>query len=610
MRILVTGASGFLGGRVAQLLAEKHEVVASGRTFSQRRHLALTGLGVEILPADLTRPDELARLLRGVDAVVHCAALSTLWGRWADLKRTNIDTSRRLAEACAARGTRLVHISSPSIYNRAVHEDPSWGTPARPVPETLPVGPRFDSAYARSKWLSERAVLDAHPDACCLRPRGIYGPGDSAIMPRIVAALRAGRLPRLVPGDVLTDLTHVDNAAHAARLAVESTVTGPVNIADGDPIAIWASINQVADALGVPRPSRRVPAPLVEAAASAAELLARGLGRSEPKLTAAGIRLLTHGLRLDLTRARDELGYRPINTEGLGSVLDDLAPTTRFPAKSTSTTTVQLEHLAAGWCVAPGALAQRGESWRQRRFPAGVTLIRHPKRGLVLFDTGYSRAAVEAVRRWPAWLYGKLLPIHLPPGEALVEQLQARGEDAASVTAILCSHLHLDHLAGTADFPDAPVWLDPAEISALSRHNGLAAVRHGIVPDVVPARERLRPLGYTAAPAWLAPFTRAMDFFGDGSLWVVPSPGHTHGSVSVVARTATDNRDGAGLTLIAGDVAWSERALRDGLEPHWLTRRIVAHSLPDARRSAAAWRRWLAQHPKAKVVVSHDLPAG
>lgn len=323
MRVLVTGASGFLGGRTARLLVEEHEVVGTGRVFPPSRRRALQEAGVRLRTADLTAADSLRPLLQDVDAVVHCAALSTLWGRRDQLQRINVDASARLARASAERGLRLVHISSPSIYNRAVHEDPRWGTPQRPVPESLPVGPRFDSDYARSKHLAERAVIAAHPDACLLRPRGIYGPGDTSIVPRIVAALESRRLPRLVDGDVLTDLTHVDNAAHAIALALDSEVTGAVNIADGTPIAIWDGIDRLADHRGLPRPRRRLPAAPVERAAGLVEQVARRLGRAEPRLTATGIRLLTRGMRLDLTRAREELGYAPVREDGLASAWEE-----------------------------------------------------------------------------------------------------------------------------------------------------------------------------------------------------------------------------------------------------------------------------------------------
>lgn len=120
MRVLVTGASGFLGGRTARLLVEEHEVVGTGRVFPPSRRRALQEAGVRLRIADLTAADSLRPLLQDVDAVVHCAALSTLWGRRDQLQRINVDASARLARASAERGLRLVHISSPSIYNRAV----------------------------------------------------------------------------------------------------------------------------------------------------------------------------------------------------------------------------------------------------------------------------------------------------------------------------------------------------------------------------------------------------------------------------------------------------------------------------------------------------------
>lgn len=337
MRVLVTGATGFLGGRVARLLADGHRVTGLGRRLAPEAAVPLHEAGVEVVRHDLVAADDRAaldRLLDEHDAVVHCAAMSTLWGRWDDLRAANVDASARVARGCAERGLRLVHISSPSIYNRVVYEsrrdrsgaEARLGTADQPVAETLPVGPRFDSDYARSKWLAERVVLAAHPNACVLRPRGLYGPGDTTVMPRVVDPLRAGRLPRLVDEEVVTDLTHVDNAAHAVALALTSGVAGPVNIADGEPIAIWAGIDEIADALGVPRPRLRLPARAVEVVAAGVEAVARRLpGRPEPRLTATGIRLLTRGMRLDLTRARTELGYAPVTTGGLGAVIAQLA---------------------------------------------------------------------------------------------------------------------------------------------------------------------------------------------------------------------------------------------------------------------------------------------
>ena len=271
-------------------------------------------------------------------------------------------------------------------------------------------------------------------------------------------------------------------------------------------------------------------------------------------------------------------------------------------------TRLRLEHLQIGWCVSLAALAQRGEPWRRRRFPAGVTLIHHPRQGTVLLDAGYSRAAVTALRRGPARLYGTLLPVRLPAQEELAEQLARRGTDPSAITAIIATHLHVDHLSGAVDLPHAPVWMDPAEIAALTSWTGLSALRHGIVAEALPAPERLRPLAYGPAPELLAPFARAMDYFGDGSLWIVPSPGHTDGSVCALARVGEEDGEGGGLVLLGGDVAWSERALREGIDPHPLVHRLVSHDRAGARRTLQQWQQWLERHPRAEVVVSHERP--
>jgi 2-alkyl-3-oxoalkanoate reductase len=302
MRILVTGATGFLGGAAARELARLgHQVTGTGRDAA--KGAALSADGVRFVAADLR--DGPGDLLNQIDAVLHCAARSTLWGRWSDFCADNVEVSAWLARACARRGVRLVHIGTPSVYNATGLHDQ--------VPESAIVGPRFDSLYARSKFLAELEVRLALPGAAVLRPRGIYGPGDPSIMPRLAAALKAGRLPRLTRSEVHTELSDVRNVVHAARLALEGQASGVFNITDGVSIPIWATLDRLADGLKVPRPERYVPAKLIEGAASVLETVYRlRPGSPEPPLTASGIRLLTRPMTLDLSRARSRLGYVPL----------------------------------------------------------------------------------------------------------------------------------------------------------------------------------------------------------------------------------------------------------------------------------------------------------
>ncbi|GAA0517447.1 NAD-dependent epimerase/dehydratase family protein [Deinococcus depolymerans] len=311
MTILVTGATGFLGGVTARELARAGRAV-TGLGRDARRGAALERDGVRFVSADLRGADWDA-LLRGVEGVVHAAARSTLWGHAADFHADNVAPSAALARACARRGVRLVHVSTPSVYNATGRTEQ--------VREDTPVGPRFDSLYARSKWQAEQAVRAALPDATILRPRGIYGVGDTSIVPRLAAALRAGRLPRLTGSEVWTELTDVRNVAHAITLALALARPAPgvFNVTDGQAIPLWATLDRLADTLGVPRPTRRVPARLLEGLAAALELGARlHPDRPEPPLTASGVRLLTRPMTLDLTRARGQLGYAPVVTPERG----------------------------------------------------------------------------------------------------------------------------------------------------------------------------------------------------------------------------------------------------------------------------------------------------
>ncbi|RJF71277.1 NAD(P)-dependent oxidoreductase [Deinococcus cavernae] len=319
MRVLVTGATGFLGGTAARLWqSAEMDVVGVGRDPVQGA--ALQAAGVEWVQVNLLNRGSWEPLFDRVDAVFHAAALSSLWGRWPNFYRQNVQVSAAVAEACARRGLRLVHVSTPSVYNAT-----GW---TQNVGEDTPLGPTFDSLYAKSKYQAEVAVQRACPDACLIRPRGIYGVGDTSIVPRLVRALRTGHLPRLTRTEVFTELTHVRNVVRAAELALHSRVAGIFNVTDGVATPIWHTIDLLADTLNLTCPRRYLSPRLVEGAAGVLErVYALHPARPEPPITASSVRLLTRGMTLDLTRARERLGYQPVISppEGLAEVLRSLA---------------------------------------------------------------------------------------------------------------------------------------------------------------------------------------------------------------------------------------------------------------------------------------------
>lgn len=312
-RIVVTGATGFVGGALTRrLLATRPDadVLALGR---DRAHgAALQADGIEFKALDLTDAHAVRRALRDADVVVHAAALSSPWGGYPAFHAANVVASANVADACVQAGVqRLVHISTPGIY----HD----GKPHHGVREDHPLPPRAVNHYAATKREAERCVLATAAASgmpvLMLRPRAIFGPGDKAILPRIADALRQGRLRRIGDGACTVDMSYIDNVVDAILLAIEAPpeLSGRAyNISNGQPVRIWEVIDRLADALGVPRPIARISR---EKALLVARVLETGYGlfapQREPPLLRYGVDLLSVDMTLDISRARDELGYRP-----------------------------------------------------------------------------------------------------------------------------------------------------------------------------------------------------------------------------------------------------------------------------------------------------------
>ena len=215
----------------------------------------------------------------------------------------NVLASARKAETIR----RFVHISTPSVYFRFNNQ--------LNVRETQPL-PRPVNAYAATKALGEQDVLAALDlDPVILRPRGLYGRGDTALLPRLMNTARKSPLPLMNAGQTVTDLTHVDDvvsAVHAA-LDVASTPTKRLfNISGGVPLNLKSVTEEAGRRAGVSVSWRPVPTWAALAVARSLEIVARlRPGQPEPKVTAYGIGLFAFSQTLDISAARDVLGWTP-----------------------------------------------------------------------------------------------------------------------------------------------------------------------------------------------------------------------------------------------------------------------------------------------------------
>jgi len=308
-RTLVTGASGFIGAHVAEHLhAAGHEVIASGR--DPARLARLSSIGLRTYAADLSR-DALLPLTDGAEVVVHCAALSSPWGKRERFITANVLATERLLDASRQSGVRrFVHFSSPSIYFRLRDQFDT--------PEAFEPPHQWINAYAESKWLGEQSVRKAASaglSAVILRPRAVFGEGDRAIFPRLLTLAQRGWFPQIGDGQARIDVTYVANVVAAAEACMRPDLPGDgraFNITNGEPMPANELLDRLFGALHmkvrmIPFP-RRLAVALGTLAEKAAKILP---GQPEPRLSRYGVGVLGFSHTLDISAAQQQLGYSP-----------------------------------------------------------------------------------------------------------------------------------------------------------------------------------------------------------------------------------------------------------------------------------------------------------
>lgn len=248
----------------------------------------------------------------------------------------------------------------------------------------------------------------------------------------------------------------------------------------------------------------------------------------------------------------------------------------------------------AGYCMHPECATRQGAPFKPARYPALAFLLRHPRQGWILFDTGYAQHFLDATQHFPERLYRAVTPVHLEARQTLSEQLQRDGIAPTDIAAIVLSHFHGDHVAGVGDFPRARLICAREAWDDMQARGRIDALRHGLLPRLLPGDflERVEWIEDKAAhdlPASFAEFGIARDLLGDGSLIAVALPGHARGHYGVLF----DAIDGQRIFLVA-DAAWSSDAIHADTPPPAL----ITGLLGDTR----AYRRTLSRlHALAKA---------
>lgn len=311
MRVLVTGAGGFLGRGIVRALRQRGDEV---HALQRGDYPELEALGVRVFRGDIADPDVVAKAAEGCEAVMHVAAKAGVWGDYSDYYRCNVTGTLNVIAACRKHGiNRLVYTSSPSIVFAGEDEDG--------IDESPPLPGYYMTHYQSTKAEAEEAVLSANDQSLAtvaLRPHLIFGPGDPHLAPRIIERARAGRLRLVGNRDNLVDITYIDNAVSAHLLALDrlqpvAACAGKAYfISNGEPLPMARIVNRILAAAGLAEEQRSIPPALAYLAGVMLEGIYSLFRISrEPAMTRFIARQLSCAHWYDISAARRDLAYVP-----------------------------------------------------------------------------------------------------------------------------------------------------------------------------------------------------------------------------------------------------------------------------------------------------------
>lgn len=308
MTVLVTGATGLLGGHVTELLAARGD---------RPRVLVRPGdrapwpadAGIDVRWGDLRDGAAVRAAVEGVERVIHCAARTGPWGPAEEYEQTNVLALEGLVRAAMAAGAgRLVHVSSITVHGNDLRGEADEDAPLHEEPNC------YSWSKIAGERLLERMIRDEAAPVTIVRPGWIYGPRDAASFARLASRIERGRMVVLGSGHNHLPLIYVGDAARGLLLAGASARAAGRTylLVNDEPVTQADFLGAVASGLGAPSPTRRVPYGLALTAGAAAEHLWRGARRSTPPpVTRYGLQLLGGENRFVISRARLELDFTP-----------------------------------------------------------------------------------------------------------------------------------------------------------------------------------------------------------------------------------------------------------------------------------------------------------
>src|SRR3954469_25860721 len=254
-RAFVTGGSGFVGGGVIKALKARGDVV-NALARSDKSAATVEAVGATAVRGDLDDVAALEAGMRGCEVVFHAAAHTDQFDPLSvHMRITTKGTENALAAARAAGVKRFVHVSTEAVL--------ADGKPIIRAYEARPLPAKPLGAYPITKGLAETAVLAANRDGLetvIVRPRFVWGKGDTNLLPEFIDAVKAGKFAWIGGGHYLTSTTHIDNIVEALLLAADNGKPGEIYfVTDGDPVEFRSFITKLLATQGVTAPGRNLP---------------------------------------------------------------------------------------------------------------------------------------------------------------------------------------------------------------------------------------------------------------------------------------------------------------------------------------------------------------
>ena len=308
-KVLVTGASGFIGGWLARTLHERGYPVRAlyRRPVPPVPLEALGRAGVELLRLDLTDPEAPGEAVRGVSTVIHAAALVGDWGSAALFRKLNYQVIVDLLEATKQAGCRsFVFIGSIAVHGFGPHRNSREEGPYYP----------HVNAYQVSKKMAEDYVLSKNSGSfrtTVIRPGNVYGPGDTTMFYRLLAAQKWWVKGTIGGGHSLTCPVYVSDLVEAVILALESEQSAGLvfNITGGEWIT-WKELLEFSASLLQVKPFLSLPFPPARLLGAVLPFVYRIFGiKADPPLSRYRVDHLANDFHFSIDRARKILGYEP-----------------------------------------------------------------------------------------------------------------------------------------------------------------------------------------------------------------------------------------------------------------------------------------------------------